>query len=81
MLAAPWIFTDPALDAPWLDWLGLGAFEPVTNDYVPVFPWFALVLLGMVFARLMLTAIGKRRGIAAGALGKAVASDHLGGTA
>jgi uncharacterized membrane protein len=52
VLAAPWLFTHPALDAPWLDWLGLGTFEPVTNDYVPVFPWFAMVLLGMVFARL-----------------------------
>ena len=54
VLAAPWLFTQPALDAPWLDWLGLGTFEPVTNDYVPVFPWFAMVLLGMVFARLTL---------------------------
>jgi uncharacterized membrane protein len=54
VLAAPWLFTDSSLDAPWLDWLGLGTFEPVTNDYVPVFPWFALVLLGTVFARLAL---------------------------
>jgi uncharacterized membrane protein len=56
VLAGPWIFTDVAFDAPWLDWLGLGSFDPVTNDYVPIFPWFAFVLLGTVFARLMLDA-------------------------
>jgi uncharacterized membrane protein len=46
-LAAPWIFTNPALDEPWLDWLGLGSADPVTNDYVPIFPWFGLVLIGV----------------------------------
>ncbi|MCB8820852.1 heparan-alpha-glucosaminide N-acetyltransferase [Microvirga rosea] len=46
-LAAPWLFTSPALDQPWLDWLGLGSTDPVTNDYVPIFPWFGLVLAGV----------------------------------
>ncbi|WP_230532785.1 DUF1624 domain-containing protein [Microvirga roseola] len=46
-VAAPLVFTSPALDAPWLDWLGLGAADPVTNDYVPIFPWFGLVLAGL----------------------------------
>jgi len=53
-LAAPWLFTSPALDAPWLDWLGLGAAEPLTNDYVPIFPWFGLVLIGVAGGRLLL---------------------------
>jgi uncharacterized membrane protein len=53
-LAAPWLFTSPALDAPWLDWLGLGASDPVTNDYVPVFPWFGLVLIGVAAGRMLL---------------------------
>jgi uncharacterized membrane protein len=48
----PFAATAPALDAPWLDWLGLGSDVPVTNDYVPVFPWFGLVLIGIVVARL-----------------------------
>lgn len=60
VLAGPWMFTSVALDAPWLDWLGLGAFEPVTNDYVPIFPWFALVLSGIVFARLVMVGPGPR---------------------
>lgn len=53
-LAAPWIFTSPALDAPWLDWLGLGSREPVTNDYVPIFPWFGLVLIGVAVGQMAL---------------------------
>jgi uncharacterized membrane protein len=53
-LIAPWLFTSPALDAPWLDWLGLGASDPVTNDYVPIFPWFGLVLIGVAAGKLLL---------------------------
>ena len=45
--AAPFLFTAPALDEPYLDWLGLGSSAPVTNDYVPVFPWFGWVLVGL----------------------------------
>ncbi|WP_112663510.1 DUF1624 domain-containing protein [Microvirga flavescens] len=48
---APSIFTSPNLDAPWLDWLGLGSFDPSANDYVPIFPWFGIVLLGLVAGR------------------------------
>jgi uncharacterized membrane protein len=54
-LIAPWLFTGPALDAPLLDWLGLGALDPVTNDYVPIFPWFGLVLIGAAAGKLLLS--------------------------
>jgi uncharacterized membrane protein len=50
--AAPVFFTSPMLDAPLLDWLGLGARPPRTNDYVPILPWFGLVLLGLAAGRL-----------------------------
>jgi uncharacterized membrane protein len=52
--AAPHLFTDPSLDGPALDWLGLGATTRPTNDYVPIFPWFGFVLLGLVAGRLAL---------------------------
>jgi uncharacterized membrane protein len=52
--AAPRLFTDAALDAPLLDWLGLGVGTPQTNDYVPIFPWFGFVLLGLWAGRLIL---------------------------
>ncbi len=54
-LAAPRLFTSPALDAPWLDWLGLGVLTPLTNDYVPIFPWFGLVLIGAATGRILLS--------------------------
>ena len=57
-LVAPYILTDPALDAPWLDWLGLGSTDPVTNDYVPIFPWFGLVLIGVAAGRMLLARQG-----------------------
>jgi uncharacterized membrane protein len=53
-LVVPSILTHPALDAPWLDWLGLGSADPITNDYVPIFPWFGLVLIGVVAGRILL---------------------------
>lgn len=51
---APWIFTGPGLDAPWLDWLGLGSSTPITNDYVPIFPWFGLTLVGLAAGKALL---------------------------
>jgi uncharacterized membrane protein len=53
-IVAPWLFTRPALDQPWLDWLGLGAADPVTNDYVPIFPWFGFVLIGVAAGKALL---------------------------
>ncbi len=53
-LIGPALFTSPTFDAPYLDWLGLGATDPMTNDYVPLFPWFGMVLLGVFTGRLLL---------------------------
>jgi uncharacterized membrane protein len=48
---APWVLTQPLFDTPPLEFLGLGQRTPPANDYVPIFPWFALVLLGFVLGR------------------------------
>jgi len=45
-LAPRWLFL-PAFDTPWLQWVGLGTLIPRSVDFVPVFPWFAPVLLGI----------------------------------
>jgi uncharacterized membrane protein len=51
VLVAPRFVTAPVFDRPALEWLGLGAQDPTTNDYVPVFPWFGLILLGVAAGR------------------------------
>ena len=49
----PQVFTHPLFDAPLLRWTGLGPTFPVTNDYVPVFPWFGLMLIGVALGKLI----------------------------
>ena len=52
-LAMPHLVHGEAFDAPALIWLGLGSRVPVTNDWVPVFPWFGMALAGVAAARLV----------------------------
>jgi uncharacterized membrane protein len=42
---------DPAFDSPWLNWLGFAVHPPVARDYVPLVPWFGVVLLGLALGR------------------------------
>lgn len=49
---APLFLVQPVFDAPILAFLGLGTRLPVTNDWVPVFPWAVFVFAGIALARL-----------------------------
>lgn len=42
------------LDAPIWWWTGLSKLTPISNDYVPMFPFFAATLLGIALAQLAL---------------------------
>ena len=41
----------PALDHPAWWWTGLSEVNPVSSDYVPVFPWWSASLLGLASAK------------------------------
>ena len=49
----PAMATGPAFGAPALVWLGLSPSPPPAADYVPLFPYFGLVLAGVASARLV----------------------------
>ena len=46
------MFASEAFNAPLFWWTGLSAVEPVANDYVPLFPFFGMVLVGIGAARI-----------------------------
>ena len=50
-LVAPDFLAAPLFDQEWLRWLGLMTHQPRSNDYVPLLPWFGLVLAGLVLGR------------------------------
>jgi uncharacterized membrane protein len=50
-IALPHLVGAPALDWPSLTFIGLGTRTPNTNDFVPIFPWFGFVLLGIAAMR------------------------------
>ncbi len=53
VLALPRLVRFDAFGEPWLIWLGLGTSPVYAADFLPVFPWFAPVLLGIVVAKVL----------------------------
>ncbi|MCB1487892.1 MAG: DUF1624 domain-containing protein, partial [Bauldia sp.] len=53
-LAGPHFLANPVFNSYAWYWLGLSTDPPVTVDYVPLFPWFGVVLLGVAAGRILL---------------------------
>jgi uncharacterized membrane protein len=51
IFAAGMNFTLPALNTPLLSWIGMSETIRPSNDFVPVFPWFSAVLVGIAMAK------------------------------
>jgi uncharacterized membrane protein len=52
VIAAPHFLRNAFFDHPAWWWVGLSSSNPRSNDYVPLFPWFAAVLAGIALAKL-----------------------------
>lgn len=57
-LALPFFFRAAIFANPLLWWVGLSPVPPTSVDYVPVFPWFAMTLFGIVAGRLVVDHAG-----------------------
>ncbi len=53
ILAFGLAYSNPVFDAPYLQWIGLMTHKPYTEDYVPLFPWMGMVLIGMFLGKLL----------------------------
>ena len=47
VIAAGMLFSAPAFDQRWLGWIGFATTKPITEDYVPLFPWTGVMLVGI----------------------------------
>ena len=54
VVALPQFVASPLLDPKWLNWIGLFQTPPVSNDFVPIFPFFGAVLAGIAASRFSL---------------------------
>jgi len=47
------VYANPAFDRRALGWIGFMAAKPVTEDYVPLFPWMGVLFLGIALGHLL----------------------------
>ncbi len=65
LLLLPALWRHELFNAPWLSWTGLVTRKPITEDYVPLLPWFGVVLAGLAAGQGLLA---RRRAWFSGAL-------------
>ena len=59
-------FSQPVFDSPLLQWIGFMTHKPSTEDYVPMFPWFGVYLLGIAAGRVLLVSPAALKGFKGG---------------
>lgn len=53
VLLPQWI-GHPFFDTRWTNWVGLVTHKPITEDYVPLLPWFGVMLWGVAATQMLL---------------------------
>jgi uncharacterized membrane protein len=53
VIAAGVLVAHPAFDAPGLRWIGFATRPPPTEDYVPLFPWLGVALVGIALGDIL----------------------------
>ena len=56
IIVAGLAFSHPAFDTRWTSWIGFVTAKPATQDYVPLFPWLGVALLGVAAGHLLVRA-------------------------
>jgi uncharacterized membrane protein len=54
MLVLPAVWRHELFNASWLSWTGLVTRKPITEDYVPLLPWFGVMLAGLAAGQWLL---------------------------
>ena len=65
LLVLPALWRHPVFDGPALSWTGLVTHKPITEDYVPLMPWFGVLLAGLAVGQWLMARHG---GLLAGPL-------------
>lgn len=52
VIGLPFLYSDPLFNAKAFSWIGFWVVPPPANDLVPLFPWFGVVLAGVLAMRL-----------------------------
>ena len=46
-------YSSPLFTTPYLQWIGLMPYLPASEDYVPLLPWFGVVLIGIFIGKML----------------------------
>lgn len=61
-LVLPQLVQHAIFDSRWTNWVGLVTHKPITEDYVPLLPWFGVMALGLLFGGWLRRAGASRSG-------------------